>query len=120
MVVVVATVAVAMSLDEDQVLTASKEYDFECVQWLSLVSMDLRDICVLSQCPNLVELDISKNRIFSLRGLEGAQHSSLHWSSCACLYQATLDWNHLSVVLVLWSLFLCLPVLLLLLLFSCS
>ena len=60
-----------MSLDEEQVLDASKEYDLECVQWLSVTACDLRDVCVLSKCPNIVELDISSNRIFSLRGLEG-------------------------------------------------
>lgn len=60
-----------MALEEDDVKVESKEYDLECVQWLSVTNLDFRDVSVLSKCPNLIELDISHNNIFSLRGLEG-------------------------------------------------
>ena len=71
------------TLDKEQVLVESKEYDPKCVQWLSVSKMDLRDISVLAQCPNLIELNVSENKILTLRGLEGmfgrCHHSVLHY-----------------------------------------
>ena len=66
-VVVMAT----MTLTADLLMRISGAYDLELVTRLDLSGRGLRSLEGIAQCPNLTELDVSRNRIADLSPLGG-------------------------------------------------
>ncbi|ETW02454.1 hypothetical protein H310_05963 [Aphanomyces invadans] len=78
-----------MEITEDLLKRRSKHFDIACIQRLNLSGCDIATVALLEGCTSVVELNLSKNHLLSLRGIPTL--STLKSLDCSFNTVTTLD-----------------------------